>query len=432
MNKLHGIIMLGANGSGKSTLGRELACVLNFIHFDVEDYWFYKTDIPYTAIRPQEERKEMLLSDMKKHGSFVVSGDVSGWGNEFLTVFDFVIFITAPTDIRMKRIENREYARWGDRVLEGGVMYESQRKFREFAATRDAGLLEQAASLYLCPILRVDGTKSLSELVHDIKQVLLPSFSDELTAVLSGYTCTKDCTGCSLSKVFRYERNKDVLYLKIIQISNGTRPEKDLFIWLKDKVPVPDVVHYSEKDGYAFLLMTKAAGFMACDSPDDKVHEPIKQTVKLLAEGLLMLQAVDIQECPFINTLDHKLKEALHNIEHDLVDMDDFEEGNDFDSPMELYQWLIENRPQEELCFTHGDYCLPNIFIDDRMVTGFIDIGNGGIADKWQDIALCVRSLGYNLRHTEQQGYIDLLFTYLGIQPNEAKIRYFILLDELF
>ena len=70
MSKPHGIILLGANGSGKSTLGRELARALNFAHFDVEDYWFYKTDIPYTAIRPQEERNDMLLTDMKKHDSF--------------------------------------------------------------------------------------------------------------------------------------------------------------------------------------------------------------------------------------------------------------------------------------------------------------------------------------------------------------------------
>lgn len=56
----HGIILLGANGSGKSTLGRELARALNFAHFDVEDYWFYKTFIPYTTTRPQKERNEML------------------------------------------------------------------------------------------------------------------------------------------------------------------------------------------------------------------------------------------------------------------------------------------------------------------------------------------------------------------------------------
>ena len=75
----HGIILLGANGSGKSTLGRELARLLNFAHFDVEDYWFYKTDIPYTVVCPHNERNEMLFADMKKHGSFVVSGDISGW-----------------------------------------------------------------------------------------------------------------------------------------------------------------------------------------------------------------------------------------------------------------------------------------------------------------------------------------------------------------
>lgn len=270
------------------------------------------------------------------------------------------------------------------------------------------------------------------------EMALLPSLPFEVTSRIEGYTCTKDDIGCSSAGVYRCEQNGDVLFLKIAEVSDEIRRERNLLIWLKGKVPVPDVLYYGEQNGYSFLLMTKADGFMTCDcqtddaGDQDKVHEPIAQTVKLLADALLMLQAVNIQECPFENTLDCKLKAALHNIEHDLIDMDDFEESNDFDSPMELYRWLVENRPQEERCFTHGDFCLPNIFIDGKTVTGFIDIGRGGIADKWQDIALCVRSLGYNLRHTEQQEYIDLLFTHLGIQPDEAKIRYYILLDELF
>ena len=168
MSKPHGIILLGANGSGKSTLGRELARALNFAHFDVEDYWFYKTDIPYTAIRPQEERNDMLLSDMKKHDSFVVSGDISGWGNEFLTMFDLAVFLTVSTEIRMKRIENREYARWGTRVCDGGDMYEAQKKFREFAATRDVGFLEQSAIKYSCPVVYFDGTKTPEEIKSKI------------------------------------------------------------------------------------------------------------------------------------------------------------------------------------------------------------------------------------------------------------------------
>lgn len=68
----------------------------------------------------------------------------------------------------MKRIDNREYTRWGDRVCEGGNMFGSQKKFREFALTRDVGLIEQSALKYSCPILRVDGTKTPEKIVDEI------------------------------------------------------------------------------------------------------------------------------------------------------------------------------------------------------------------------------------------------------------------------
>lgn len=168
MSKPHRIIILGANGSGKSTLGRELARVLNFAHIDVEDYYFYHTDIPYTALRQAEERNAMLLSDMKKHGSFVMSGDIAGWGEVFLTGFDLVIFLAVPTDIRIKRIEKREYKRWGDRVRHGGDMYEQHLKFVVFAASRDIPQLEQKASLYSCPILHIGGMKTPDEIASKI------------------------------------------------------------------------------------------------------------------------------------------------------------------------------------------------------------------------------------------------------------------------
>lgn len=55
MSKPHGIIVFGANGSGKSTFGHELASILNFKHMDIEDYYFEKTEIPYTVERSHEE-----------------------------------------------------------------------------------------------------------------------------------------------------------------------------------------------------------------------------------------------------------------------------------------------------------------------------------------------------------------------------------------
>jgi kanamycin kinase/aminoglycoside 3'-phosphotransferase-3 len=257
----------------------------------------------------------------------------------------------------------------------------------------------------------------------------------ELSARLSTYSCEEISVGCSTAGVYRYGRDGEALYLKVGETLDQLRRERDLLNWLNCKLAVPEVLYYGEQDGCAYLLMTAAKGEMACGAGNDdfdNVREPTEQTVKALANGLLMLRSIDISDCPFDNRLDRKLTEALYNIENGLVDVSDWENGNNFKTPTDLYHWLLDNRPIEELCFTHGDFCLPNIFIDGDNVSGFIDINNGGMADKWQDIALCARSLQYNSGTANSQKYIDLLFYHLGIEPNAEKIHYYIMLDELF
>ena len=134
----HGIVLLGANGSGKSTLGRELARLLNFAHLDAEEYYFYKTDIPYTSERPHHERNELMLADMKKYGSFVVSGDISGWSDDFLPLFDLAVFLKAPKDMRMKNIDVAE--------------------------------LEQRADKYPCPVIETDSMEDYRTVAFNIAE----------------------------------------------------------------------------------------------------------------------------------------------------------------------------------------------------------------------------------------------------------------------
>ena len=258
---------------------------------------------------------------------------------------------------------------------------------------------------------------------------------EQIKRHLLNMKCEQNKTGCSQADVYRYQSAEDVLYLKIARADGEIRRERDLLLWLNGKLPVPEVKHWCEQDGTAYLLMTEVPGQMSCVCPEDSVLEPVENTVKLLADGLLMLQSVDTADCPFDCTLDKKLARALFNIENDLVDMADWEEKNEFAAPAELHSWLTLNKPEEDICFTHGDYCMPNIFIGNNKITGFIDTGRGGLADKWQDIALCVRSLRYNLRNTvkpETDSCISLLFLHLGLKPDWEKINYYILLDELF
>ena len=49
----------------------------------------------------------------------------------------------------------------------------------------------------------------------------------------------------------------------------------------------------------------------------------------------------------------------------------------------------------------HGDYCLPNVMLDNWKFSAFIDVGNGGVGDKHIDLFWGVWTLWYNLKTHE-------------------------------
>ena len=242
-----------------------------------------------------------------------------------------------------------------------------------------------------------------------------------------------DQVGMSDAKVLLFSDK----VLKIEPESQESAYEYSIMKWLKGKLPVPEVLAFEKENGKNYLLMSRLCGEMACSERYMKTPDEL---VTLLAKGMELLWQVNITHCPFINNLDKKLKIAEYRVLHSMVDVEDTEPDTftrDFQSPAHLLDWLKQNKPEEELVFTHGDYCLPNIFFKDGSVNGFIDLGRAGVADKWQDIALCYRSLKHNKNGLYGGGQYegvspDLLFDRLTIQPDWDKIRYYILLDELF
>ena len=158
MNKPRGIMVFGANGSGKTTLGRELAHILNFKRMDAEDYYFEKSEVPYSVVRPREYVLELMLADIKKYRSFVLSGVTGDYGNEIPSFYELAVYITAPLELRMERIKKRAYEQYGERVLKGGDMYEQEQKFFDFVASRPLIKIDQWAETLTCPIIHVDGT----------------------------------------------------------------------------------------------------------------------------------------------------------------------------------------------------------------------------------------------------------------------------------
>lgn len=263
----------------------------------------------------------------------------------------------------------------------------------------------------------------------------LTRLPEEIIERIAGLAWTCDDVGMSGSTILLF----DEMVLKIEKASRSSEHEKLLLDWLNGKLPVPKIIESAAQDGYSFLLMSRLAGEMACS---DNSMRNIEDTIAALAKGLKMLWGIDTANCPCTNTVSDKLAQAKYDIDNGLVDMDNFDletfTAEGFADIFDLYSYLDQNRPAEDLAFTHGDYCLPNIFVSGNDITGFLDWGNGGTSDRWQDIALCVRTLRNNdMRFAgrgedEHQKHRHMLFKELEIEPDEEKIRYFILLDEFF
>jgi kanamycin kinase/aminoglycoside 3'-phosphotransferase-3 len=263
----------------------------------------------------------------------------------------------------------------------------------------------------------------------------LNNLPERIANKIIGLNWTYDDVGMSDSAILLF----DDMVLKIEKVTRSSENEKKLLSWLDGKLPVPKIVEAASQDDYSFLLMSRLPGSMACS--DASLHA-IEDTVVALANGLKQLWSVDIKDCPCSSTVSDKLAQVKYDIENGLVDMDNFDietfttEG--FADIHDLYNFLDKNRPTEDLVFSHGDFYLPNIFVSGSEIMGFIDLGNGGVACRWQDIALCVRTLRSrhmrfaNRGNDEYQKYKSILFRELGIEPDEAKIRYYILLYEFF
>ncbi|MDD4796397.1 MAG: AAA family ATPase [Eubacteriales bacterium] len=167
-----GIIIYGASGSGKTTLGKALAQRLALQHIDIDDYiWRWDTQMPYTVLRPRQERIACLEKAISTARPFVMTGSMWSIRASFNARFDLAVFLTVPTAIRMERLRAREAAMFGARILPGGDMYEQNRAFLDDAAAYDTGeppqvcqkQHEQWTAELSCPVLRVDGTKDIAE-----------------------------------------------------------------------------------------------------------------------------------------------------------------------------------------------------------------------------------------------------------------------------
>lgn len=269
--------------------------------------------------------------------------------------------------------------------------------------------------------------------MSSVSKIKIP---DSILKYVKGQEYTINDVGMSESEVRIYDK----YVLKIQTRSPETDNEFSMNSWLDNRIPIPFLNEYCVEEELAFTLMSKAKGEMLC-SKENMAHP--EAIIKAVACGLKILWEINVDDCPYTTSrLEERLKRAEYNVLNGLVDLENVEPEtfgpNGFKNPEELLEWLKSNRPEEDIVLTHGDFCLPNIFVKAEEISCFIDLGKMGPADRWQDIAIAIRSLDHNFngKYTDGKKIYDfkpqMLIDELGVVWNEEKYRYYILLDELF
>lgn len=169
----NGILITGLNGCGKSTVCRLLAEKLNYFAMDVEDYYFIKSDTPYSKFHTLEETQTLMEKDIEKHNNFVLATVNCNWGDKINSAFKLAVLLKAPLDLRMERIKNREYEKYGDRILQGGDLYESQQKFHSKVSARTDSHMDKQMQFISCPVLELDASLPLQDIVNKICETYL-------------------------------------------------------------------------------------------------------------------------------------------------------------------------------------------------------------------------------------------------------------------
>ena len=192
-----------------------------------------------------------------------------------------------------------------------------------------------------------------------------------------------------------YFSDKDCGYY-IKSAARGTlKKEAELTHWFAEKGLAPQVVEYVS-DESDWLVTEKARGE---DCTYGVYLENPERLCDTLAELLRSLHETDFSDCPVKDRMTDYIALAENNRKAGIFDLSLFSGEWSFldaDSAWHTAQegkHLLKNE-----VLLHGDYCLPNIMLDNWRFSAFIDLGNGGVGDRHVDLFWGLWTLNFNLK----------------------------------
>ena len=204
-------------------------------------------------------------------------------------------------------------------------------------------------------------------------------------------SCKVFDSSCSPEARVWFLDREDGLYLKTAP-KGSLRREAEMTAFFHEKGLAAEVMDYASLD--RDWLLTRAVPGEDCTfrrSLDDP-----KRLSAILGQQLRRLHEIDAAGCPVTDHTGHYLAAVADGQAQGRFDRSYFhKEGLTEDAARAIVREFSPRLKNEVLL--HGDYCLPNIMLDDWRFSGFIDLDHGGIGDRHIDLFWGAWSLGFNL-----------------------------------
>ena len=232
-------------------------------------------------------------------------------------------------------------------------------------------------------------------------------------------------SSCSpIAKVYYIETDGG-LFLKTA--AAGTlRQEAEMDAYFHSLGLGPEVLEYRAEDK-DWLLTRRVPG-------EDCTHQQYLAQPERLAETigeiLADLHRRDHSGCPVKSHTARYISRARENYAANRYDTSLFPDNWGYTTPEEAWAVMEANaRYLKTDTLLHGDYCLPNIMLDNWKPSGFIDVGGGGVGDRHIDLFWGNWTLNFNLK-TDR--YCDYFLDAYGRQNFEEEMLRVVAAFEVF
>lgn len=196
--------------------------------------------------------------------------------------------------------------------------------------------------------------------------------------------------------------------------------------WAVAFTPVPWVLAQGADAQGSWIITAALPGESAVS---DRWKADPGRAVRALGVGLRALhEALPVQTCPFSWSVDDRLDEARRRAVAGLLHPDQWHEAHQPLGVQRALDLLADAPPVDQLVVCHGDACAPNtVLLEDGRLSGHVDLGALGVADRWADLAIATWSTEWNYG----PGWDGPLLAAYGVDPDPERVAYYRLLWDL-